>query len=116
MSNVAAGYEKISDLRSFRELPYIWSIDKYLSKNLKNVCLSVISKFCLSSSSPVACLQPIHQLMWRPKILTKIRYVILVCGQIFDFQDSLFGQGENIDLCLKNTSKKLRRLLMYEVL
>ena len=78
---------------------------------LRNGCLSVISKFCLSLSVVVCCASTVYTgLCRRLKYLLKVRYIIpnhLNVVRFFDFRHSLFGQSKNIDLCHKNTSKYL---------
>ena len=46
------------------------------------------------------------------KYLLKVRYIILNYPD-FDFRDSLFGKGKNIDLCLKNNIKNKLTAFVY---
>ena len=69
-----------SNILFYPNWPYISTFQTII----RNVCLSVISEFCLLS----VCSVP----------------------TIFDFRDPLFGQDKNIDLCLKKYYKNERHL------
>ena len=79
-----------------------------------SVCISVISEFCQSSfvfSASTAYTSLCRGL----KYILKISYFIQNHsnkGRIFDFLDSLFGQDENIALCLKKKSQKWKAFVL----
>ena len=88
--------------------PYVSTFQTILG----NVCLSVISEFCLSSSSVVvySASTAYNGLYRYLKYLLKVRYITSNhrnVARFFEFWDSLFGQCKNIGLCLKNTLKNL---------
>ena len=92
---------------------------QYISTNqikIINVCMSVISKFCLSSSSVVCSASTTYTSLCRDlKYLLKVGYILVVylnVASFFDFRDPSFGQVENIALCLNKYHKNERHLCL----